>query len=170
MSNLADMTGAPAKYEGFELSPLSFDDWGYFERWAKDETMALAARAIQSGGFGPDAARTTMDVALSKANQMYFLHPECQALLKTQEGQILIVYLSMRHTDSEITMDILREKFKDDITLPTRLNDKVTEMTEGPVMRKMDELSEKKSGDEVDEALRESEITQKAIEASSQTP
>ena len=170
MSSLADMTGAPVKHEGFELSPLSYDDWGYFENWVKAEIIAQAAETIQTGKFGEAVARITMDSAISRANRIYFLHPECQSFLKTHDGQIVAIYLSMRHTDDKITIDGLTKQFVDDQGLPTRLLNKVTEMTEGPVVKKMDEMAEKKNADAADAALMQNEEQLTAIEASPPTP
>ncbi len=144
MATTQELTGAPIDYEGMMISPLDFNDWAYYEEWAKQRIVEVAAKAIEDGGIGAATAQVLLDKALERASRMYFLHPDCISQIKTTAGMIRIVWLSLRHTQPDLTLEDLQKKFEEDPDLPRRLTDKITEISEGN-QKEMIARAEKKS-------------------------
>ena len=116
MGTLADLSGAPSEIvaggKSYRLSPLSLDQNGELERWAEDESAAMAYRQARAKLLALDDALTPEDRAAILAAADEAAKSRGTAL-QTVRGVVKVLRLMFsRHhpglTDDELT-EIVRE-------------------------------------------------------------
>jgi len=99
----------------YELTPLQMEDVfsiANLYRWRPWKKFLELNGTIPQDVF--DAKSETL-FASCQAKEVEPFSPEVQAFLETQEGQLLMFWLALKKSDSEITLDQATELFEDEL-------------------------------------------------------
>jgi hypothetical protein len=119
VSDLADAAQSRATLtvgdgEVFTLAPLTFADWGMFDRWMADTIMSRAQRAMRAAATLEEREaiqRAAQAQALSATISAVFFNltpdsaNQVKALLYSPVGTVQVVWFSLRHEQPSISLD-----------------------------------------------------------------
>lgn len=89
--------------ETYTLSPLSLDDYGAVEQWARQEKLNMLATALREAGMNDDYIADRIESKVT----VKLLPKEINEITRHPKGQMFILFRSIRHHHPEITKDDL---------------------------------------------------------------
>jgi hypothetical protein len=100
-----DITASPSEIEiggqVYRISPLRDRDFGEFERWVQDRYLDVARRNLE--GLNETDKVTLLKCAYEKAASLSISSPESLKLMTTIDGAAMLMYLSLRREQPDIT-------------------------------------------------------------------
>lgn len=115
----AQVTAAPAeiKLAGtvYLISPLADADFGEFENWMQSRVLEIASK--RSAGLPADDREIILREALKQAAKLTMGAPDALPLMVSPEGSTRLVWMGIRKTRPEITLEDVRKLMADPQTL-----------------------------------------------------